>query len=261
VQTESNIRLASAQYRIWIIRGAAVALTVGLLVLSAPLVWTAISAGAGILVLAALAATGFVALQMIPLAMQKVENRILGLRKDAARQNPIEQLQNECLRREERLQSFRRALVRIGGQIESMDQMIDERRHTDPDHVLDRQDHALQRMKQFHQANIRRLDDAQAALEAFRRQVKQKMFEWEFAQAGQVVMAALNPGELENLMQDLPTDEALRQVQNRFNTVFAELDVEMRSMGGPSHDLLSQKELERIDALSLPQAAPPKGRP
>jgi len=69
VQTESNIRLASAPYRIWIIRGVAVALTVGLLVMSAPLVWAAVSAGAGILVLAALAATGFVALQMIPFAM------------------------------------------------------------------------------------------------------------------------------------------------------------------------------------------------
>lgn len=131
MQTESNIRLANAQYRIWIIRGVAVALTVGLLAMSAPRVWAAVTAGAGILVLAALAAlaaTGFVALQMIPLAMQKVENRILCMRKDEARQNPIEHLQNECLRREERLQSFRRALVRIGGQIESMGQMIDERR-------------------------------------------------------------------------------------------------------------------------------------
>jgi len=125
VQTESNIRLASAQYRIWILRGVAVALTVGLLAMSAPRVWAAVTAGAGIL---ALAATGFVALQMIPLSMQKVENRILCMRKDEARQNPIEHLQNECLRREERLQSFRRALVRIGGQIESMGQMIDERR-------------------------------------------------------------------------------------------------------------------------------------
>ena len=125
MQAESNIRLANAQYRIWILRGVAVALTVGLLAMSAPRVWAAVTAGAGILVLAA---TGFVALQMIPLAMQKVENRILCMRKDEARQNPIEHLQNECLRREERLQSFRRALVRIGGQIESMGQMIDERR-------------------------------------------------------------------------------------------------------------------------------------
>ena len=134
-----------------------------------------------------------------------------------------------------------------------MGQMVEERRHIDPDHILDRQDRALKRMTHFYEANIRRLEEAQKALEAFRHQVKQKMFEWEFAQAGKVVMEALNPRELEDLMQDLLTDEALREVQSRFNSVFAELDVEMRSMGSPTRDFLDRGELEEIEALKFPE--------
>ena len=247
--------LGAKPIEVWLVRGAATAAMVGVLTLSAPLIWGAVVAGAGIAVLAAMAAIGFTCLQLLPLGMQKLENKILVLRKAEARQNPIEQLQNDCIKREERLQSFRRALVTIGGQIESMGQMVDERRHTDPAHILDRQDRALKRMTHFYNANIRRLEEAQVALEAFRHQVKQKMFEWEFAQAGKVVMAALNPRELEDLMQDLLTDEALREVQSRFNNVFAELDVEMRSMSSPTHNYLERNDLEQMEALTLPELA------
>jgi hypothetical protein len=144
-------------------------------------------------------------------------------------------------------------LVTIGGKIESMKEMVAERQHAAPDHVLSKQRQAIQRMEHFYGANLHRLDQAHAALEAFQHQVKQKMFEWEFAQAGQIVMNALNPSELTDLVQGLLTDEALRSVQDRFNTVFAELDVEMRSMNAPTHDLMSANGLERLDALTLPE--------
>jgi hypothetical protein len=168
-------------------------------------------------------------------------------------------LQNEILKREQRLVAFRNALSAIGGQIESMAQMVEERKHADPGHVLDRQTRALQRMAQFHAANLRRLDEAQGALDAFRHQVRQKMFEWEFAQSGEAVMAALNPSELHDLMQDLLTDAALQSVQKRFNQVFAELDVELRSVGAPTRPILETSRLERLGALGT-LASPGKGR-
>ena len=238
-------------FKLWALRGGAMFGTLVLLALSDPLVWAAVSTGAGLAALAGMAAVGFAAFQALPLALQKLENRLLQLRKAEARANPIEQLQNDCLRREERLQSFRQALVTIGGQIENMSQMIQERRHLDPEHVLDRQERALRRMQQFYQANIRRLEEAHAALQAFRHQVKQKMFEWEFAQAGQVVMEALNPSEMQDLMQGLLTDEALTEVQSRFNRVFAELDVELSSMDSPTRDYLASNRFDPMDALQV----------
>jgi hypothetical protein len=54
------------------------------------------------------------------------------------------------------------------------------------------------------------------------------------------------------LMQDLLTDAALRSVQDRLNAVFAELDVQMRSMDGPARSLLEADHLDQMDGLNLP---------
>ena len=242
----------------WWLRAIAVAAVVGALAVSAPLITMAITAGAGLLTLAGMALVGFVALQAMPLALQKLENRLLQARKQEARDNPIEQLQNDCLRREERLQTFRRALVCIGGQIESMRVMVAERKGKAPHHVLDKQERAIARMDHFYQANIGRLNEAHKALEDFRTQVTQKAFEWKFAQAGQVVMAALNPTEMQDLMQDLLSDEALRSVQNRFNMVFAELDVDLRSINAPTRNYLANTAMDPLDELSVLQTHTPR---
>ncbi len=249
--------------------------TVGLLVLAAPWVWKAVSAGLGLAALAILGLVGAVALQALPLAAQKLENRLLAARKTEARANPIEQLQNDVLRREERLRSFRAALVQIGAQIdreerlrsfraalvqigaqiEAMAQMIETRRQSDPGHALQRQQQALQRMTQFHELNVKRLQAAQDALDAFRHQVQQKVFEWEFYVAGKQVLEVLNPSELGQLMHSLLTDEALKSVQQRFNEVFAELDIDLRAAGSPTRALLQDDERQRLEALVLPRPA------
>jgi hypothetical protein len=229
--------------------------TIALLSIAAPIVATAVSAGLGIAALLGMGVAGMALFQAMPLALQKYENRLLTARKAEAQANPIEQLQNDCLRREQRLLAFRRALVTIGGKIESMSQMVEDRAHQDPGQVLDRQQRALQRMRHFYECHLVRLNDAQGALDAFRKQVTQKMFEWEFAQAGQVVMSALQPGELDDMMQGLLSDEALRSVQDRFNTVFAELDVEMRSMNAPTYGMVETFPMDPVGDLRLPIAA------
>jgi hypothetical protein len=40
-------------------------------------------------------------------------------------------------------------------------------------------------------------------------------------------------------------------VQERFNSVFAELDVQMTSINGPTRNLLHQDELNRLGTLEL----------
>jgi hypothetical protein len=239
--------------RLWSLRAAAVAATVGLLLMAAPLIWKVVAAGAGLLALAALAVVGAVALQTLPWGLQRMENRLLARRKAEARSYPIEQLQNDVLRREAALREHRQALVSIGAQIESMAQMIETRRRSDPTHVLQRQQQALQRMTQFHEVNLQRLHTAGEALDAFRHQVQQKVFEWEFHVAGRSVLEVLNPADAQAFTSRLLTDEALRSVQQRFNEVFAELDIELRAATAPTHELLPQPpELEPPDAPALP---------
>jgi hypothetical protein len=108
-------------------------------------------------------------------------------------------------------------------------------------------------MTQFHALNLKRLQAAQDALDAFRHQVQQKVFEWEFYVAGKQVLEVLNPSELGRLMQSLLTDEALKSVQQRFNEVFAELDIDLRAADSPTRVLLQDDERQCLEALVLPR--------
>ncbi|MEJ7931815.1 hypothetical protein WG922_17730 [Ramlibacter sp. AN1015] len=229
------------------LRWAAVAAGIGLLGLLLPLVWTAVLAGAGLIALMLLFAVAAAFVQVLPWLGQRVENAMLGQRKAEARRNPIEQLQNELLRRAERLVAFREALVTVGAQVESIEEMVAQRRERDPQHVLERHERALQRLQQFHRMNIARLQQAQAALDEFREVIERKDSEWRIALAIGEASAMLDPRSADAMLQDLLTDTALRTVQERFNSVFAELDLQMNSLDAPTRRLL-----EPTGAFALP---------
>lgn len=237
----------------WVRALAAVA-GVAAMAVFAPVVWLAASGGVGLLVLGGLLCVGFAAVQTLPLLGQKLENSLLLARKAEARRNPVEQLQNEVLRRAERLQSFRKALVVVGGQMESIRQMIDSSRSKFSGPVLERQERALEKLQQFHNMNLVRLNQAHAALQEFKNTVEQKQSEWLIALAIDDANRALDPNAADHLIQDLLADTALRTVQDRFNSVFAELDVQMSSIDSPTRNLLNNQGYEQLGALHLPQA-------
>jgi hypothetical protein len=247
--------------RIPLVRVLAVAVGIAALALLAPLVWLAATSGIGLLLLGGVVAAGFAALQALPLLGQKLENRLLAARKAEARRNPIEQLQNDMLRRAERLRAFRKALVTVGGKIESIRQMVAESRHHDPEHVLDQQQRALERLQQFHTLNLARLGRATAALDEFSRTVSRKEKEWVIAWEIADASELMDPRAGDQLIQGLLTDTALRTVQDRFNSVFAELDVQMSSLDSPTRDMLDARSRDPLDALELPQRQTLGSRP
>jgi hypothetical protein len=242
-------------------RVAMVCVVVLLLALSSAVISTAVIAGAGLLALGLLAGTGALIFSALPWLMQKVENQLLALRKAEARKNPVEQLQNDCLRRAERLNTFRQALVNIGGQIESMRDMLEERRRVNPGQSLERQQRALERMGFFYEVHIGRLREANVALTAFQDLVKHKEFEWRFATLAGDIMRALNPREAEELLQNILSDEALKEVQQRFNAVYAELDIGMRAPDSPAHAHLNQSALDPLGDLQIELPRNTGGRP
>jgi hypothetical protein len=228
-----------------------VCVVVLLLALSSALVSSAVVAGLGLVALGLIAGVGVLTFSALPLLMQKLENRLLALRKSEARKNPVEQLQNDCLRRAERLNTFRQALVNIGGQIESMRDMLEERRRVSPGQSLDRQQRALERMGFFYEVHIGRLKEANAALAAFQEMVLHKEFEWRFATLAGDIMRALNPCEAQELLQNILTDAALKEVQQRFNAVYAELDIGMRAPDSPAHAHLNGSALDPLGDLHI----------
>lgn len=225
----------------------------------APTVWLAVTGGLGLLALGGILGVSFVAVQALPYCGQKLENTLLAARKAEARRNPIEQLQNEVMRRAERLTTFRAALVTVGGQIESIHQMIQKSQAKFAGPVIARQEIALQKLEKFYQLNIARLGQAQEALQEFKTTVEQKQCEWQIALAIDDTNQALNPHAADNLIQDLLADTALRTVQDRFNNVFAELDVQLSSIDSPTRNLLEGHDLGHLGALHLPAATASRG--
>jgi hypothetical protein len=251
MRAKSDITTVTNLQKLWAVRVVGAIGALALLSVAAPFIWSAVSAGIGLAAMAAIGIAGVAVFQSIPLGMQKLENHILALRKAEARRNPIEQLQNELIRRANKLRAFHRALVTVGGQIESIAHMLEDRKHKDPAHVLHRQERALTRLQEFHGINLQRLNAAQVALDEFRFTIERKESEWRIALAIGEATDMLDPNATDNLMQDLLTDTALRSVQERFNTVFAELDVQMTSAGGPTRSLLQREELSPLGSLEL----------
>lgn len=81
----------------------------------------------------------------------------------------------------------------------------------------------------MHRPTLISVDQARLALADFRLTVDRKNAEWTPALAIAETHRLLDTGAADVLIEDLLSAAALRTVQDRFNTVFAELDIQMRS--------------------------------
>lgn len=226
------------------VRIAAVAGVVAILALAAPFIWGAVSAGAGLMALVIMGMIAVALMQAIPLLGQIVENRILGARKKEARENPIEQRQNEFRRRKKQIEEARKAMAIIAAQIEGMKDMIRDQRKKDPNYDFTKHERSVEKMAQFYTAKMRKIDEADQALEEFKKLIERNIYEWNFAQQGKAALESLNAADQESILQEMLSDEAGRAIQDRFNTVCAELDAEVSSLN-------TEKRLEFDNGMTL----------
>lgn len=192
----------------------------------APFVWGAVSGGLGLLALALTGGAGVALFQALPLLGQKLENRLLAARKAEARANPIEQLQNFLLQKRQRVVAFKQSVVRIGAQIKSMSDMIEERKRQKPGYDASRQESAVKAMKEAHLLLVVKYKNAELALVQLGEVVEDKKFEWRFGQAGQAALHNLNATSGQELLNQMLADEAFDSVRDNFNQVFSELEME-----------------------------------
>lgn len=235
--------------RIW----AAVAAIVALGLLS-QVIWSAAVAGAGLLVLGGICIVGIGLLQALPLLGQKWENRLLALRKQEARLNPIEQLQNFMAQKAQRVQQFRASVIAIGTQIKSLEQMVADRKSERSHYDASKQLRQIESMKVAHARLIEKLQRAEIALQLLSEKVEDKKFEWKFSQAGQAALKSLNASGGQELVEEMLADEAFDSVRDNFNQVFAELELESAhlSIGKPLDHLDMDGEAWDLPAVSLP---------
>jgi hypothetical protein len=232
------------QQRVWTVRIIAALCCIGVLAVLAPVIWGAVTGGLGLLALGIVGAVGVAMFQALPLLGQKLENRLLAARKAEARANPIEQLQNFLMQKRQRVASFKEAVVRIGAQIKSMSDMIEERKRQKPGYDATKQENAVRAMKEAHQLLVGKYKNAELALEQLSDVIEDKKFEWKFGQAGQAAIQNLNATSGQELLDQMLADEAFDSVRDNFNQVFSELEME-------ASKLSNSKELSFDDGMTI----------
>lgn len=234
--------------RNWVLRLGAAAAVVVLLGVSTPLVLNAALAGAGLFALGLMGLAVFVLVQALPWLGQRLENRLQASRRREARRNPIEQMQNELLRRAEQIRSFRTALAGVQAQIEGLQDMLDTRRQQTPGHDLRKPESVLARMRSVYASHVDRLASAESALQDFDRHVSAKRFEYQCALELEQINHALHGSDNTRLLEQMLADEATQAVQQRFNQAFAALELDHqlilqnRSAVKPGYELVGQAD-------------------
>lgn len=250
----SNVVKQGLPTESWKTRGVAILVGVLVLALAAPLIWNAVAAGIGLAVLGGIVLGVLAVIQCIPMLGQKLENKILGARKAEARANPIEQQQNESRRRAEQINATQKALSAINGQIETMKDMIADRRREDPTYDFTQQERSLEKMKQFYQARCIKLSRAQKALVEYNKMIERNIFNWEFAKKGRVALQSLNASDQEAIMQGILSDESNRAVQEEFNSVCADLDVEVMQLNSTKALSFDNGTYLDLSSINIPTA-------
>lgn len=216
----------------------------GIIALLAPVIWAIASAGMGILVLGLIGAVGIGAIQMLPLLGQKLENWVLSKRKQEARTNPIEQLQNDLQLKAKVVADFRQAVISIGSQIKSLQDMVNDRKKQRQNYDSSAQDKSIAAMIAAHATMNQKYERSEKALEEYKLAIQDKEFEWKFSQAGKKALSSLSASSGKELLDKMLADEAFAAVSDNFNNVFAELEME-------AQHLTDSKQLSFGNGLSL----------
>ncbi len=256
--SDNSNKHGGAAQQIWTVRIGAAAIGLITLAMLAPVIWSALTGGIGLLALGGVGAVGVALFQALPLLGQKLENRLLAARKAEARANPIEQLQNFLMQKRQRVAAFKQAVVRIGVQIKGMSDMIEERKRQKPGYDATRQESAVKAMKEAHVVLVVKYRKAEVALVQLSDVIEDKKFEWTFGQAGQAALQNLNATSGQALLDQMLADEAFVSVRDNFNQVFAELEIEAEKLSGTK--ALSFEDGLSIEFSSIKLGNPEKAR-
>lgn len=214
------------QTRNLLIRAGVVVAGVVLLAVALPVIYFAWLSALGLIGIGLTAVIGIAAVRALPYLGQKWENKLLSMRMGEARANPIEQIQNNVLRKASQLNAFKGGLTQIGGQISTLESTLKEQKKRDPEEDFAEQDAALAKMKQFYRAKQGSYATAYAALEDYKKAVERAKFKYNFGTSAQGIAQAMNSQDAKTLVENMLADEAFKAVDQRYNTAFAALDMD-----------------------------------
>jgi hypothetical protein len=203
---------------------------VGVMALLAPVLWAAVSAGIGLIALGVVGAVGVAMFQMLPLLGQKLENRILDMRKAEARRRPIEQIQNSLMERSHRLDLYREVVERIGGRIKARAQAVQDRMDLKSSYDPKRHLEALTVARKAHEQMVQKFHECEEALVKMREKVDDAQFDWEFSEDFMKTKQDIKAASGQDILDGILVDESFKAVRDQYNNVFASLEMDIQSI-------------------------------
>lgn len=191
---------------------------VGFLV--APFVLSAIG---GILGLTVAAGLSFVAINMVSWFSLKVANWRLKAIKHEAMKNPVETLQNEYVKKDQALKSFKENIRTFAGQVLTFGDQV---KQYVKDGLEDAQTYVeqLAKMKKLLELRQAKYQQAVEALAQFAQTIQQTDRKWKMACAAMAMNEAA--GQMEgDVFDKICIETALDSVQTKLNESFADLEV------------------------------------
>lgn len=208
------------------VRVAAGAGAVGVLALGLPMIGSALMGALGLLGLGLTALVGIGAFMALPLLGQKWENRILASQKKEARENPIEQLDNNYIAREQKFQSAVSFVEKMGTSLKSMGRKIEERKKTNPGQDLSAVEQPYRALKESYEFAKAELAKAQEALARYKEFVDQKRWEYEISLDASAALSGLKGAKQEDATKGILTDESVREIERTFDGVFSNIEMQ-----------------------------------
>jgi hypothetical protein len=172
---------------------------------------------------------GWLALRTVPQLGKRLEMRILRAQLVAAREQPLDELLHQLMKRAEQLEASRRAVTTSAAQVEALRGMIERRRVECPGVDTDAQATLLQRLRLLHTRQVERLGEEERRLALHKRQVAQRSFEWKFVQAGEQLMRTLQAGERDTVLDEILTEEASTRVHSSLDELFGASELELQA--------------------------------
>ncbi len=236
----------------WLRAGTVIAGVGGLWLLS-QIIWAAASAAAGVAVIGVIGIVGIGVFQALPMLAQKWENWLLGVRKDEARKNPIEQAENDFMRRSAQVESFKQAMENIGAQVTRLKNRLDKTRREKPAYDLTEQIASYDKMQLYYNNRLQRLQLAVKAREDFKNKIDEAKTKWAFQQDANETIRAMNATDQEAKINEILTEVAFDSVQKEFDTIFAKLDVDAAEMSAQNQIEFAPHTTLDLTAIEIPK--------
>ena len=203
-----------------------------------PIIQAAMFAGLGLAAIAVLHVSAGAAKRYLPVLWQKVEghvielqqreaNRHLAALKAEARKNPIEQLQNYLMDKEQELRDYQDFVSDIGAQVKSAQDLLKDRKRQKPDRDYSRKDEAMAAMNMAYEFHLGMAKKGVKALDALREAVDDAKFDWKFGQIGQGAMQQMQALEGKDLIDQILAAESFDSVRTNFHKVFSDIEVQI----------------------------------